>query len=68
MQNILSKSTHWGDKLISLENGQIEMLLEKSEIASFNVFLVENGIPITEIISRKKLEDYFLKLTSQNNN
>jgi ABC-2 type transport system ATP-binding protein len=45
-----------------LSDNQFQLVLAKNEIAPVNAQLVNNGIEISGIETKRKLEDYFLKL------
>ncbi len=45
-----------------LSDNQFQLVLAKNEIAQINAQLVNNGIEISGIETKRKLEDYFLKL------
>lgn len=63
-QKILAE-TRWQKKIESFGDYQILFLLEKSEIAPLNQFLVEQGIAINSIVPKRSLEEYFLHLTEK---
>lgn len=48
--------------LEKLNDNQFQMVLSKNEIASINAQLVNAGIEVSGIETKRKLEDYFLKL------
>lgn len=56
--------TQWDSKLDRIESGTMQFHLSSVEIGELNQFLVSNGIMVTGIESKRKLEDYFLKLIS----
>jgi ABC-2 type transport system ATP-binding protein len=45
-----------------VSDNQFQLVLAKNEIAPVNAQLVNNGIEISGIETKRKLEDYFLKL------
>jgi ABC-2 type transport system ATP-binding protein len=45
-----------------LSDNQFQLVLAKNEIAPVNAQLVNSGIEISGIETKRKLEDYFLKL------
>lgn len=53
----------WKNKIVNVHDTQIEFHLDKNEIGMLNKYLVENGVVVNGIESKRKLEDYFLKLT-----
>lgn len=52
--------------LISYSDTEMVLKLSMREIPRINSFLVEKGLEITGIDSKRKLEDYFLKLVRDN--
>lgn len=52
--------------IILTENNYLQMAINKSEISAFNKLLIENGIAVFSIESKRKLEDYFIKIITEN--
>lgn len=57
-------NSSWKNKMISVADDKVVVNLSKEEVAVFNAFLVSNQIKITSIESKRKLEDYFMKLVN----
>jgi len=57
-------NSSWKNKTISVADDKVVVSLSKEEVAVFNAFLVSNQIKITSIESKRKLEDYFMKLVN----
>jgi hypothetical protein len=58
------QNTQW--QATSTENGFLQLRLHRNDIPFLNQYLVEKGIPVTGLVSRHSLEDYFLSLTTYN--
>ncbi len=63
--NILEKHFPQAN-ILQTENNYLQMAINKSEISAFNKLLVENGIAVFSIESKRKLEDYFIKIITEN--
>jgi len=48
----------------SIENNILQLHISHRDIPKINLWLSENGIEVFGIDSKRKLEDYFLKLVS----
>lgn len=57
-------NSSWKNKTVSVADDKVVVSLSKEEVAVFNAFLVSNQIKITSIESKRKLEDYFMKLVN----
>ncbi len=55
-------NSSWKNKMVSVAHDKVVMNVSKEEVAVFNAFLVSQQIKITSIESKRKLEDYFMKL------
>jgi ABC-type multidrug transport system ATPase subunit len=64
-KNIIA-SSGWQQKLKSTTNNHLDFNIAKHEIPELNKFLSEQGIEIFKMEYKRTLEDYFLKLTSEN--
>ncbi|MEO5571530.1 MAG: ABC transporter ATP-binding protein [Bacteroidia bacterium] len=62
-QDIISKNFRHAGVVLS-EKNQLQIAMNKAEVAVLNKMLVENGIEISGISARRKLEDYFIKMVS----
>ncbi len=60
------RNSAWNEKLRESFLNQLVLNLAPGEISGLNHWLCEQGVAVTGIDSRKKLEDYFLNLTSAN--
>lgn len=54
----------WKEYFIEEKEGLLILHLSESMVPEINKYLCENGIGVKSIESKRKLEDYFLKLTS----
>lgn len=61
--NLLS-STKWYSKIDLRDTSALTLLLSAGEVPELNAWLVNNGVGVRGIDSKRKLEDYFLKLIS----
>lgn len=61
---LLISGSRWQQKLIGFDHQAISFQLSSSEIAELNRFFVEEGIGVHGLDSKRKLEDYFLKLVA----
>ena len=68
MANCLSaiQQSAWQKKWRANNKNAIELNLSKAEIPELNKFLLEHNLPTYSVSYKRTLEDYFLKLTSQN--
>jgi ABC-type multidrug transport system ATPase subunit len=58
------QQSKWNDKML-IGNAAVRFQMNKNEIPSFTVDLVNMSISVIAIESRNSLEDYFLSLTTQ---
>lgn len=63
--NILQKHFPQAN-ILQTENNYLQMAISKSEISAFNKLLIEHGIAVFSIESKRKLEDYFIKIITEN--
>lgn len=61
----LLDSSHWHKNVLQHDGNTFVFQLSQQEIGALNRFLVENGLEIFAIESKRKLEDYFLKLVAE---
>ncbi len=54
----------WRQLLDRVEDGRLIFHIGKEDVPWLNAFFCSNGVGVTAIDSRKKLEDYFLNLTA----
>ncbi|MFM6976231.1 MAG: ABC transporter ATP-binding protein [Sphingobacteriaceae bacterium] len=65
VQNILAQ--HFPKVAIAgREDGQLQLAISKIEIAALNKTLVQHGVAVYSIESKRKLEDYFIKMIAEN--
>jgi ABC-type multidrug transport system ATPase subunit len=60
----LIQNSDWKKYFESADNNNILFRLNEDQIPILNKFLVSNNVDIIEIIRKRSLEDYFLKITS----
>jgi ABC-2 type transport system ATP-binding protein len=58
--------TGWADKIKETKLNKLVFEIDKSEIAGLNKYLVDNDINVSSIVPIRSLEDYFLKITGEN--
>lgn len=58
------KETQWGKFLLSNDNENILLEIEKTQIPELNRTLVEKGIDVISLRPKHSLEDFFLSLTA----
>lgn len=61
---LLLSGTQWQQRFLGQEQHSLKFQLSSNEVPQVNKFFVEEGIEVSGLESRKKLEDYFLKLVS----
>ena len=60
-QNITTK--HFPKAQIASTEGQVlHLTISKTDVANLNKTLIENGVSVSSIESKRKLEDYFIKI------
>ncbi len=57
------QSSAWKDRLEAVDTQTFTFRLNESEVGALNQWCCTNGVPPVGIASRRKLEDYFMKLT-----
>jgi ABC-2 type transport system ATP-binding protein len=57
--------SNWQKTYIGEHNGGLLFEMPRTDIASFNNFLVQSGVAVLSLRPRHSLEDYFLKLTGR---
>ncbi|MBN1300709.1 MAG: ABC transporter ATP-binding protein [Melioribacteraceae bacterium] len=58
-------NTKWEKCISASTNNNLEVEINKEEIAELNRYLVERNINVSSIIPTRSLEDYFLKITEE---
>ena len=61
----LSIEKHFAEiPLLDIENNRLQIAISKTRVAELNKMLVENGVAVFAIESKRKLEDYFIKMVN----
>ena len=60
-QNIIS-SNFKNIQILSKDLNHIQLSINKSQVSALNKALIENGVEVYSIESKRKLEDYFIKI------
>jgi ABC-2 type transport system ATP-binding protein len=61
------ENTKWYSKIESISGNNITFTLEQNEISQINKLLVEKGIAVSAVVPKRSLEEYFLKIASEEN-
>lgn len=59
-------SSQWGKLVEAEENGQLAMHVSKTDLPALHSYIETNGVALYSLSYKKRLEDYFLKLTKAN--
>lgn len=59
-------SSQWGKLVEAEENGQLAMHVSKTDLPALHSYIEANGVALYSLSYKKRLEDYFLKLTKAN--
>jgi ABC-type multidrug transport system ATPase subunit len=57
------RTSVYSDKLVESGDGKLTFRLNRKEIAELNQWFCSKNIAVEAIVSRRRLEDYFIKLT-----
>ncbi|MBA2422402.1 MAG: ABC transporter ATP-binding protein [Chitinophagales bacterium] len=63
----LIQNSSWISKLKLTDNSHMDFNISKEEISALTKFLVERDVRVFSVHYKRTLEDYFLKLTNQQN-
>jgi ABC-type multidrug transport system ATPase subunit len=63
----IARNSQWFNKALKISNDELTIQLALTDVAAFNAYLVEHNVAITSIQSKRKLEDYFMKLVNAAN-
>jgi ABC-type multidrug transport system ATPase subunit len=63
--DMLINNSDWKKHVAEKENGQFALRLAKGQLPDLHTFLEDNNARVYSVSYRKRLEDYFLKLTHQ---
>lgn len=64
----LIMNSRWKQVLDCSENGKLIFQMQQDDIPVLNRFLIESGIEVSALIPTRSLEEYFLNLTSKEEN
>lgn len=54
----------WQQKMLVAGNNRLRFKMHLKDVPAFNIWLVQNDIPVLNLESRHSLEDYFLQITN----
>lgn len=57
-------SSQWGKLVEAEENGQLALHVSKANLPALHSYIETNGVALYSLSYKKRLEDYFLKLTN----